>query len=321
MLPLAANAEPIKLKFAFFASDREFAFRGVVKPFVDAVNLEGKGIVEIELFPGGALERSYAKQAQLVLSGGADMAWIHTALTPEQFPDNAVIELPGLFQDAEEATQVYSRVTAAGILRGYEGFFLIAALGTAPLAIHMRTSAASLADLKGKKIRTTNRTEAALLKALGMEPESIPINQTSDAINQGTIDGATAALEAVTDFGISRFATSHYMLGLGTVPLIIAMNKRKFDSLPEAAQNVIRKYSGQWLASRYIDTVNAYDAEILAQFNADPRRKVTIPSPSDLAKAHAAFNFIVDQWTAKGPRNGELLQAVAAELARFRSTR
>jgi TRAP-type C4-dicarboxylate transport system substrate-binding protein len=321
LLPLAANAEPIKLKFAFFASDREFAFLGVVKPFADAVNLDGKGIVEIELFPGGALERSYARQAQLVLSGGADIAWIQPALTPTQFPDNSAVELPGLFRDAQEAAQVHTRVAASGSLRGYEDFFLLAAVGTAPPTIHMRAPVASLEDLKGKKVRTSGQTEGVVLKALGMVPVSIPINQVSDAVNLGTIDGATATLEVLADFGISRFATNHYMLGLGTVPIIVAINKQKFDGLPQAAQNVLRKYSGQWLVARYVDTINTYDAEILKKLKSDARRSVIYPSPADFDKARGTFASVTTQWATKTPRNGELLKIVETEIATLRSVR
>src|SRR3954464_133229 len=119
LMPWAASADPIKLKFGFFASDREYAYRGVVKPFADAVNLEAKGTLEINLFAGGALGRSYADQALLVRDGTADLAWVNPSLTPELFPDNAVLELPGLFRDAGEASRVYTRLTAAQALRGY----------------------------------------------------------------------------------------------------------------------------------------------------------------------------------------------------------
>ena len=135
LLPVPAGAAPIKLKFSFFSSDREYAYEGVVKPFVNAVNLEGKGIVEIELYPSGELGRSYAQQAQLVLSGDADIAWINPALTPEQFPDNSVLELPGLFRDANEAAQVFTRIAGSGSLKGYEDFFLIAALSDLPMIV------------------------------------------------------------------------------------------------------------------------------------------------------------------------------------------
>jgi TRAP-type C4-dicarboxylate transport system substrate-binding protein len=321
LLPFPAGAAPIKLKFSFFSSDREYAYESVVKPFVNAVNLEGKGIVEIELFPSGALGRSYAQQAQLVLSGDADIAWINPALTPEQFPDNSVIELPGLFRDANEAAQVYTRMAGSGSLKGYEDFFLIAAMSTEPLTIHTRSPIASLDDLKGKRIRTGRQTEVAVLRALGMEPVMMPIIPVADAINSGAIDGASAALEVLIDFGISRFTTYHYRLDLGTVPLAIIMNRKKFDSLPTAAQDVIRKFSGAWPVKHYIDAINAYDAEILERLKSDPRRKVIYPSPRDLAVARDVFDTVATQWAGSNPRNRTLLDKVDAEIAEFRSVR
>ncbi len=321
LVPLTASAEPVKLKFAFFASDREFAYDGVVKPFVNAVNLEGKGVVEIELYPGGLLGRSYAQQAQLVLSGAADMAWVHPALTPERFPDNTVMELPGLFRDAKEATHVYTQIVGSGLLKGYEDFFVIAAMATEPLSIHTRTPIASLEDLRGMKIRTSNRTEGAVLRALGMTPAELPINEAADAINRGAIDGATAALEVLVDFGISRFANHHYLLDLGSVPLLITMNKQKFDSLPGTAQNIIRKFSGVWSATRYIDAINTYDAQILEKLRSDPRRRVIYPSQQDLAKARDVFDSVVVQLAHSNPHNRELLTTIEREIAKLRSTR
>jgi TRAP-type C4-dicarboxylate transport system substrate-binding protein len=53
LLPAVANAYPITLKLAFFSSDRSTTYLASVKPFVDAVNTEGKGLVEIVLYSGG----------------------------------------------------------------------------------------------------------------------------------------------------------------------------------------------------------------------------------------------------------------------------
>ena len=200
-----------------------------------------------------------------------------------------MIELPGLFRDANEAVQVYTRMAGSGSLKGYEDFFLIAALSTEPLTIHTRSSIASLDDLKGKRIRTGRQTEVAVLRALGMEPVMMPIIPVADAINSGAIDGASAALEVLIDFGISRFTTYHYRLDLGTVPLAIIMNRKKFDSLPTAAQDVIRKFSGAWPVKHYIDAINAYDTEILERLKSDRRRKVVYPSQPDLATAREVF--------------------------------
>ena len=49
--------------------------------------------------------------------------------TSDRFSDDTIIELPGLFRDMREATLVYTRLIAAGALRGYEDFFVIGAFG------------------------------------------------------------------------------------------------------------------------------------------------------------------------------------------------
>ena len=51
LLPLAATAEPVTLKLSFFTSDRSFAYQAAVKPFVDAINADGKGRSKLTFIP------------------------------------------------------------------------------------------------------------------------------------------------------------------------------------------------------------------------------------------------------------------------------
>jgi TRAP-type C4-dicarboxylate transport system substrate-binding protein len=254
----------------------------------------------------------------MVLDGIADIAWINPGLTPNLFPDNTVIELPGLFRDAREATLVYTRVVASGAMKGFENFFVVAAIGTEPLSIHARFPIDSLKDLAGKKIRSNNPTEGAVLSALGMIPEVMPINQTSEAIGRGAIDGATSRPGSLAGFGISRVTSHHYFLNLGAAPLLILMNRKKFDSLPKAGQDVIREYSGEWMAARYTEEYAATNDPILEKLKSDPKRTVTFPSKADLDTAQAAFKKVIDKWLAEDRRHPELLAVVQNEIAKLR---
>jgi TRAP-type C4-dicarboxylate transport system substrate-binding protein len=319
LVSVSASADPIKLKFAYFSSDREQAYINTIRPFVDVVNEQAKGILEIEVYTSGTLGRNFAQQPQLVLDGTADLAWVNPGLTPELFPDNAVIELPGLFRDAREAT-LYTRVAASQSLRGFENFFVVGTFGTEPLSIHVRQPVLSLKDLNGKKIRTNNPTESAVLKALGMLPEVMPINQVAEAIGRGTIDGATSRPGSLAGFGIARVTSHHYLLGLGAAPLLIVMNRQKFDSLPKAGQDAIRKYSGEWMARRYVEGYDLTNNPILEQLKADPKRTVIFPSKADRETAAVAFRTVIEDWLAKHPRNPELLKIVQAEIAKLRAT-
>jgi TRAP-type transport system periplasmic protein len=153
LLPRATVAEPIKLKLSYFTSDTEVFYRCAVKPFVDSVNAAAGGLVEIEVYASGSLGKSYAGQTHLVLDGVADVARVNPALTPGRFPDDGVLELPGLFRDVREASLVYTRLVASGALRGYQDFFVVGALAGGPQNIHTRAPISSLKDLQGKKIR------------------------------------------------------------------------------------------------------------------------------------------------------------------------
>jgi len=73
LLPRIAAAEPITLKLSFFSSNLSMSYLAAVKPFVDAVNAEAKGILEIKVYFSGALGKDIAQQPQLVLDGAFDI--------------------------------------------------------------------------------------------------------------------------------------------------------------------------------------------------------------------------------------------------------
>jgi TRAP-type C4-dicarboxylate transport system substrate-binding protein len=316
----AAAAEPIKLKLAFPTSDRAELYLYAIKPFVDSVNTEANGLIEIEVYFSGVLGGSRPTQRQLVLDGVADMALIASGQWPLQFPDDTVLELPGLFHDAREATLSYTGLIYANALRGYEVFFVIGAFSNGPGNIHSRKHLSSLSDLKGMKIGATSTIEAAVLERLGAVSNVLPIPQTMDALSDGSIDGTAVAPAVFAAFGIGRVTTYHYLLPISGAPLALVMNRKKFDGLPEQAQSVIRKYSGEWMATGFVAHWQVLEKGELERIKSNARRTITFPSPMDIEAAQAVFQSVNDEWAVKSPRNLELLTIVEKELAKIRST-
>ena len=320
MLPLTAAAEPITLKLSFFTSEQSDTFRYGVKPFVDAVNAEGKGLVAIKVYPDGGLGKVLAEQPGMVLEGVADIAWVVPGQTPYRFPDNQVLELPGLFRDVREGTLTYTRLIAANALRGYQDFVVIGAYTSAPSIIHSRQPIGSLAALRGKKIRANNPMEAEALERLGAIPTVMPASRLADALAHGTVDGAIMSPTGLFQFGAARTATNHYLLGIGAAPLVVLMSRKKFDSLPAAAQALIRKYSGERAAATWIESFGASEQRSLDKIKSDPARKAVEPSPADRTAAQQVYKSMIDAWAAKSPHNRELLKTIEADLATIRST-
>lgn len=316
--PLAATAEPIQLKLSFFASDRIETFRYGVKPFVDAINAEGKDLLAITVYPDSALG-TLPEQPQMVLKGMADIAFVVPGQTPYRFPDNQLIELPGLFRDTREATLTYTSLIARGLMSGYQDFFVIGAYATDPSIIHSRKPIRSLVDIKGQKIRANNPMEAESLERLGALPTVMPAPRLVDALTKGTVDGAIMSPTAIFQFGGAHLTTNHYLLGMGAAPLLLLMSRKKFDSLSDAAKALVRKYSGEHAAATWIAGFGASDKRYLDQIKTDPQRLAVEPSPSDLAAARQAYQSIIQAWAAKTPHNRALLEAAEAEIAKIRA--
>src|SRR5580692_8656747 len=318
LLPAASAAEPIKLTMAYFSSDRTTTYLAAIEPFVDAVNAEAGGVVQIAVSLSGSLGKDPAQQLQLVLDGTADLVFVVPGYTPERFPDNEVIELPGLFKNIREATLVYTGLIAANALRGYDDLFVVGAFTAEPETIHTRLPAASLSALSGMRIRSNNPVQGAALAGLGMVPVELPINQASSAISSGKLDGAMVGPAPLIEFGIARVVSNHYLLVVSAAPLLVVMNREKFEGLPEQAKQIIRKFSGEWAAERYIEVYRSENEASLESLKLDPHRNVVVPSPADLARANAVFRAEVDTWSATDPHHRQLLAEAEAELSKIR---
>ncbi len=317
LVSAAAFAEPVKLKLSFISSDRSYHYLAGLKQFVEAVNAEAKGMVQIEVYFSNALG-SIQQQAQLVADGTADIAFVVPSYSPERFSDETIVELPGLPRDIREATLLYTRLIAAHALKGYDDFVVIGAFATEPESIHTPAPAASLDELKGRRIRVHSQTQGPALARLGMVPVFMQVDGIFAGISNHTIDGAAIPPTILAEYGVGRILSNHYMLHTGAAAVALLMNRAKFKALPAQAQEIIHKYSGEWYAARFIETLSAYNNSIVKQLQADPRRKVVFPSPADTKRAEAAFAAAADEWAKQDPHHQALLQAAQQELARIR---
>ena len=320
LLPALAKADPITLKFSFFTSDRSLIYQCQIKPFVDAVNAEGASLVQIKVYFSGAISRNQAEQPRLVREGIADIANVAPGYLPKSFPDTSALELPGMFRDPREASLVFTHLVEAGALEGYKNFFAVGTFVSAGESIHSRKPITSLADLKGQKIRVNNEIEAATLQKFGAVPILLPLNHAMEALSKGQIDSVTIPPSMLFEFGYGRLTSHHYLLQLGGAPVTLLMSRNKLMALPPHAQEIIRKYSGGWLAEREAACFAESDREVVARLKADARRTVVEPSPADLATARKVFASVVDEWASESPHHRELLTLVQAELRKLRSS-
>jgi TRAP-type C4-dicarboxylate transport system substrate-binding protein len=306
------------LKWAVFTPDSEVTFQTVMKPFASTVQRETENTVVFDLFPNGGLGRNPAQQPQMILDGVADIAWVVPSYSPGRFPDTEVLELPGMFKDLRESSLVATRLDKRKVLKDYGDYYVIGMWGTAPYSIHTNYPVNSIADLKGKTIRASSKVESAALRAFGAVPIGMPVTEIPEAISRGTISGTTSHLAPFFDFGLDRVTNNHFFIGLGVVPLAVLMNKRKFEALPAAAQDLIKRNAGDALTTRWIDSITSYNQANLEKLQNNPKNKVIFPSPAEIDNAQKLLTPVREAWVAQSDRHKELKAALDSELATVR---
>jgi TRAP-type C4-dicarboxylate transport system substrate-binding protein len=95
------------------------------------------------------------------------------------------------------------------------------------------------------------------------------------------------------------------------------MNREKLMALPPRAQEIVRKYSGAWLAEQVAVCLAAKDQETVARLKADSRRSVVEPSAADRETAKRVFASVVEEWAAQSSRHRKLLDLVKSEITKL----
>jgi TRAP-type C4-dicarboxylate transport system substrate-binding protein len=317
-----AHAQEVTLKLSAFIPAQAPTFAQVIKPWSEAVNADGKGIIKIDTFPGGVLGGSPGLQPKMVMDGIADIALVIPAYSPGRFPDNDVMELPGITKNSSESSLAIYRLYQRKLLRGYDEFYVVMLGTTNPYAIHTRTPVNSFTDIKGMKLRAGGPVASAALRALGVAPVGMPITQVAENISRGLIDGTGGDWDVMYSFRIMEVAKHHYMAAvLGTVPVAVLMNRKVYDGLPGKAKAIIDQHSGEVMSHKFGGVHDGIQRAKLAETKAAADHTMVFPSDAELAQLDAIMATVIETWVQDHPNGRALFSALQEELARIRATR
>ena len=102
-------------------------------------------------------------------------------------------------------------------------------------------------DLQGMKIRGGSRSVNALLTELGATPVGMPVPAVTEGLSKGVIDGTTIPWEVTPALKVPELVANHTEFeghALYVLTFVLAMNKAKYESLPDDLKAVIDENSG-----------------------------------------------------------------------------
>ena len=254
-------AKTINLKFATGFSPKHTMQTKVFEPWAKKINQLSNGKVNVTFFPGGALGKT-PDHYDLAEKGITDISYTLHDYTPGRFPMTSVFELPFIIKSATKTSKAMWRVyeTFPEFREEYKKVKVLA-LFCHPAGnfntIHKPIK--TLDDLKGMKFRTASPFVTDALKIFGAVPVNMPITEAYTALERGVVEGTVLPWEGNFVFKLADLLKYSTETDFYTMTMMVVMNKRKWDSLPEDIQKIIDETTGMAMsaeAGRVYDQTN-----------------------------------------------------------------
>lgn len=248
---IPVHAKTITLRFTDQNSELGwgpvYALQPWAKKVEESVSRNTKHKLKIKIYPNQTLSKG-KDNWKSIQSGIADMGWCFHGYWPGMTSLADVISLPALpFKSAEKGSEVlwklYEKFPV--IRKQFDANHILLLYTSEPYSlITTKKQVKSLEDLKGMKIRMTGGPPTEQMKALGGIPMSIPMPDVYIALKQGVIDGMGAPWEAIHTYRLYEVVDYYTQTPFPAVYFSIAMNKRKWNRLPEEVKTAIKSVSG-----------------------------------------------------------------------------
>jgi TRAP-type transport system periplasmic protein len=293
----------------------------VLQGFADEIEKASGGRLKFQMLPKAPAAPPGTFDA--VRDGLVDVSYVTASYTPARHILPLMAELPGAGDTAEVNSVAYSRVYWRSMDKAgeYKGVKLLGVFTHGPgQMFNTKRPIKSLADLKGMKIRTGGGIADAMAKALGASAFVKPAPESYELLSSGIADGVFFPQESIVSFkldSVIKYATlvpgGFYCSAFG-----FFMNQDKWNKLSKADQDVILKFSGEYLARRAgksWDNADRLGNEGLKKAHV----QIDVASPALVKEIQAKSKPVIDNWIkeVKEKRNMDgaaLLKEFHAEL-------
>ena len=257
--------------------------------------------IAFTVYSGGALVPAKAT-IQALRDGTAQLGIVYAGYTPAELPlNNVLVDLGFLVKDPMAAAFAYTEINLSNkdLINEWQKQGVIFAGGySTPIYNFMcAKSIQSLADAKGKKIRTAGGTQTDWVASIGGVPVSVPIGDVYTGLSRGSVDCTMAEVPNLINSKFIEVAKSITRLDMGAVPgATYVLNPDFWKELSAEHKKTMISLMAKGLADQQVGySARADEALKLAQ------EKIKVIQPDqDLVNALAAFqtSYIKDLATS-----------------------
>lgn len=330
LLSLASTglmAQEVTLKVSHFLPPNSNYQKLVLEPWCAKLATDSGHKLKCQIYPAMQLGGTPPQLVDQVRNGVADVVWTSPSYSTGRFPYTEALEQPfvlppGGLAGSKAMWEYYTQFAT----KDYADYKMLAMFSGS--GVIFSTSAKPLLGLesfKGIKLRSSSRAAAKLVTALGGSPVNMPPAQITEAISKGVVDGAVATWELVPAVKLEEVAKYHMegpanLPGFTMNPLVMLMNKQKFESLTPELKAVIDKNSGLPLVELAGNAWDTATAEARKTTNAAGNKTLVIKAEDHEAIRKATANVELE-WTKevapKGLDGAALIRQARAIGAKY----
>ncbi|MBK0325916.1 TRAP transporter substrate-binding protein [Rhodobacteraceae bacterium F11138] len=244
----SAMAQEVTLKLHQFLPAQANVPKLVLDVWADNVEKDSDGRIKVDRYPSMQLGGRPPELMDQVVDGVADVVWTVVGYTPGRFPSTEVFELPFMMTNARAVSRAYWEMFEKHWKdTDFKDVHILGTWVHGPGLIHSNKPVENPEDLQGMKIRGGSRSINSLLTELGATPVGMPVPAVSEGLSKGVIDGTTIPWEVTSSLKVPELVHNHTEFtgnALYSLTFVLAMNKDKYESLPDDLKKVIDDNSG-----------------------------------------------------------------------------
>ncbi|MGR3761104.1 TRAP transporter substrate-binding protein [Roseobacteraceae bacterium NS-SX3] len=314
----SAMAQDVTLKLHQFLPAQANVPKLILDVWADNVEESSGGRIKIDRYPSMQLGGKPPELMDQAIDGVADIVWTVVGYTPGRYPSTEVFELPFMMTNARAASHAYWEMFEKH-MKDTE-FKDVHILGTwvhGPGMFHTADPVETPDDLRGMKIRGGGRSVNALLEELGATPVGMPVPAIPEGLSKGVIDGTTIPWEVTTALKVPELVENHTEFtgkALYTLTFVLAMNKEKYESLPDDLKKAIDENSGLEF-SVFAGGTQADSDESAREFALNNGNNIITLDEEQTAKWRELAQPVYDNWLADMKEKGVDGEALLEEAS------
>lgn len=315
--PGGAEAQPI-MKYATTLPAGSAAVVEFFEPWAKRVTEAAGGEFQVQVVNGVTLANAQ-NVYERTIAGVTEFSWAILGPLGVPFPKSTMSNLPFVVDNAEIGSVAMWRLYANGVIADeFKPVKLLGFVTTPPSGLHSKQPIIKLADLKGMKIRSTDKISADTITALGGSPIQLSAQELYQALSQGVIGAAKTAWPGIGTFKLQEVVHEHLEAGLGAIPGAGFMNKEAYDKLSAKGKAAIDANAGEVWSRGYGKWFDDYSVRLRDQVKGDRGRTIRTLDPEEVKVWRAATDGVIKQWTERTPGGEAALAAYRVEIDKLK---